>query len=219
MIAVHYLPYDTERFPLAAAAAQALGVGGLERLADVERQRKRQAGAPARLGYADNMRLRARLAALPATHPLHELYNRLVREVVAPAFGGRISYTAAPTFRVHMAGTPSVSTWHRDADVTRRLDYLTGWLAFVDTFDSNGLWIEQHYGAADYQPIPAAYGEIIIFDGALARHGSESNRTAVSRVSLDFRFVPKDLARRGPIADAILASRPPPEAVPAPQSG
>jgi len=207
VISAHYVPYDTRRLPLAGAAAQALGVARLDRLADAERERKRDSGGRPRLGYGDNLRLRARLAALPAAHPLLVLYNRLVREVVAPAFGGSISYNASPTFRVHMAGTPSVSAWHRDADVTGRLDYLTAWVPFVDTFESNGLWVEQHYGAADYQPVPAAYGEVVIFDGALARHGSQPNRTHVSRVSLDFRFVPKDPRRRGAIADAILAGR------------
>jgi ectoine hydroxylase-related dioxygenase (phytanoyl-CoA dioxygenase family) len=208
MISTHYLPYDTGRFPLARAAAQALGVERLDCLAASERERKRQAGRQPVLGYADNMRLRARLAGLPSAHPLLELYDQLVRQVVAPAFGGHISYNASPTFRVHMAGTPSVSTWHRDVDVTGRLDYLTGWVPFVDTFESNGLWLEQHYGAADYQPIPVTYGEVVIFDGALARHGSQPNRTSVSRVSLDFRFVPKDPRGRGPIANSILASRP-----------
>ena len=169
---------------------------------------KDRAGRQPVLGYRDNMRLRDRLAGSTPDHPLLTLYDKLVREVVAPAFGGHISYNATPTFRVHMAGTPSVSAWHRDVDVTGRLDYLTAWLPFVDTFESNGLWLEQHYGAADYQPIPAAYGEVVIFDGALARHGSQPNRTNVSRVSLDFRFTPKDPRRRGPIADNIVAARP-----------
>ncbi len=207
MILAHYIPYDPGRLPLAHAAAQALGVERLGCLAESERARKRESGRQAALGYRDNMRLRARLAALAPDHQLLVLYNKLVREVVAPAFGGSLSYNASPTFRVHMAGTPSVSAWHRDADVTGRLDYLTGWVPFVDTFESNGLWVEQHYGAADYQPIPAAYGEVVIFDGALARHGSQPNQTSTSRVSLDFRFVPKDPGRRGPIADAIMAGR------------
>jgi ectoine hydroxylase-related dioxygenase (phytanoyl-CoA dioxygenase family) len=213
VISAHYIPYETERFPLARAAAEALGVDRLDSLAETERERKRQEGKRPRLGYRDNMRLRAHLAGLEATHPLLVLYNRLVYQVVAPAFGYKISYTASPTFRVHMAGTPSVSDWHRDADVTGRLDYLTGWVPFVDTFESNALWVEQHYGAGDYCPIPAAYGEIVIFDGAMARHGSQPNKTCVSRVSLDFRFVPKNSHHRGPIADSILAGRENPQLV------
>ncbi len=208
MITAHYIPYDTERFPLAPAAALALGVERIDDLAEAERERKRQAGRRPVLGYRDNLRLRGRLADLAPDHPLLSLYGKLVREVVAPAFGSRISYNATPTFRVHLAGTPSVSAWHRDADVTGRLDYLTAWVPFVDTFESNGLWLEQHYGAADYQPVPATYGEAVIFDGALALHGSQPNRTDVSRVSLDFRFTPRDPRQRGPIADSILAARP-----------
>jgi hypothetical protein len=210
MIPVHYLRYDTERFPIADAAAEVLGVERLERLAEAERERKRQGGGRPLLGYRDNIRLRARLAALPADHPVRQIYARIVQHVVAPAFGGHLSYNATPTFRVHMAGTPSVSDWHRDADVTQRLDYLTGWIPFVDTSGSNGLWLEGHYGQADYRPVPAAYGEIVVFDGGLARHGSQPNDTDISRVSLDFRFVPKIATLRGPIANDIFARRPAP---------
>jgi hypothetical protein len=210
VIDVHYIRYDTGRFPLAAAAAGVLGVERLDQLAQAELARKQRAGLPARLGYDDNMRLRARLAALPASHPVRQLYTLIVQRVVAPVFGGHISYTATPTFRVHMAGTPSVSTWHRDADVTGRLDYLTAWLPFVDTAQSCGLWLEQEYGCGDYRPVPVAYGEVVVFDGALARHGSQPNQTTVNRVSLDFRFVPKPRAGSAPVADKLLAGRPPP---------
>jgi hypothetical protein len=210
VIPVHYIRYDTERFPLARAAAKVLGVERLDQLAEAELEGKRRAGLAARLGYDDNMRLRARLAALPASHPVRLLYAQLVQRVVAPEFGGHISYNATPTFRVHMAGTPSVSDWHRDADVTKRLDYLTAWVPFVDTAESCGLWLEQHYGQADYRPVPVAYGEVVVFDGGLARHGSQPNRTGVNRVSLDFRFTPKPAEGRAPVAEKLLAGRPPP---------
>jgi hypothetical protein len=211
VIPVHYIRYDTGRFPIAAAAGRVLGAERLDLLAEAELARKRRAGSvPARLGYDDNMRLRARLAALPPGDPVRRIYTQIVQRVVAPAFGGHISYTATPTFRVHMAGTPSISDWHRDADVTRRLDYLTAWLPFVDTEESCGLWLEGHYGKEDYRPVPVAYGEIVVFDGGLARHGSQPNRTSVSRVSLDFRFTPKPADGRAPVAEMLLAQRPPP---------
>ena len=205
-IVVRHIPFDTERYPLAREGAKALGCTSLERLADEQLERKRSLGERPRLTYQDNLRLRAVLASLPLDHPLMVVYKRLVTEVVAPWFGGRISYTQSPTFRVHMAGTPSVSDWHRDADVTRRVDYLTGWAPFVDTYDENALWVEQTYGGADYAPIPVVYGEVLIFDGALLRHGSQANTTPTSRVSLDFRFA----AKAGSHDHGIFSPRPPP---------
>lgn len=182
------LAFDTERYPLAEAAAAVLGAADLGRLADDELGRLRDAHEREALTNEDSLRLRAKLAALTPAHPLRALYQRLVNEVVAPPFGGRIQVTSKPTFRVHLAGTGSVSAWHRDADVTSRPDYITCWAPFVDTFGTNTLWVERDYGSGDHAPVSVHYGEILLFDGALLEHGSVPNTTEVSRVSMDFRF-------------------------------
>ena len=42
----------------------------------------------------------------------------------------------------------------------------------------------------------ADYGDFFIWDGANLKHGNEINTTGKSRVSLDFRFIPKRLYKK-----------------------
>ena len=198
------IPYSVDRWPFAALAAAVLGVDRLEELAAVERARCGRR----RLTYEDNLRLRAKLSDLPAEHPLKRLYQDFVCRVVAPVFGGRVGMTEHATWRVQMAGTPSVSAWHRDADVTGRPDYLTVWVPFVDTFGGNTLWVEPDYGAGDHAPVPVRYGEALCFDGAMLEHGTVANDTVISRVSMDFRIVPRPIVENGPGDRGVFAGRP-----------
>lgn len=201
------LVYDVERFPFAEVAAAALGVRRLDELAGAVLRRKRQTDPAAGLLNVDNARLAARLTALPDDHPLRGLYHALVQGVVVPACGCRVGYTARPKLRVQLAGTGSVSKWHRDADVTGRPDYVTAWVPFVDTEGTSTVWCETDYGRDDYAPIPVRYGEILLFDAALLRHGSVPNTTTTSRVSMDFRFTPRQPTDATP--DAVLFARRP----------
>ena len=44
---------------------------------------------------------------------------------------------------------------------------------------------------SDYLPMNADVGDFIMWDGANLNHGSEHNTTNKSRVSVDFRVLPK----------------------------
>lgn len=200
--------YDTAAYPFAEiVAAQVFGVP-----ADLARLHERAAallgsGAGEPLGYRDNLELRRRLAEVAIDSDLMATYRRLVEEVVAPLFGGRISFSRKPTFRVHMAGTTGVSNWHTDAEVTGRHDQINAWVPFTDTFATNTIWVERDYGTGDYVPVEVAYGEILLFDGGWLSHGSVPNETDSTRVSADFRFSP--LRDDLPQPDlGILAGRP-----------
>jgi hypothetical protein len=202
------LRFDPGRYPLAEAAAAALGVPSLADIAEAELARKRAVDPEGELTAEDNVRLRDVLGGLPHSHVLKRLYVKLTTEVVSPAFGGRVACNVNPKFRVHLPGTGSVSAWHRDADITRRPDYVTGWIPFVDTFGTNTVWVETDYGRGDHRPIPVRYGEILCFDAAFLSHGSVRNTTGVTRVSMDFRFAPNP--RDGSSPDrGIFADRPP----------
>jgi len=203
------LPYDTDRFPFARLAARALGVGRLEELGSRSLAAKRSRDPSTVLATSDNLRLRACLAGLPDAHPLLALYRRLVREVVAPPFGGWLSVTQRPTFRVHLPGTPGVSGWHRDADVTGRMDYINAWVPFVDAAGTTALHVEPEYDSEEHLPVDVPYGQVLVFDGGLLSHGSVTNTTDRSRVSLDFRFTPwTDDGGQRPTS--VLAARPAP---------
>ncbi len=203
------LPYDTDRFPFARLAARVLGVGTLEELGSRSLAAKRSRDPSTVLAASDNLHLRARLAGLLETHPLIALYRQLVREVVAPSFGGWISVTQRPTFRVHLPGTPGVSRWHRDADVTGRLDYINAWVPFIDAAGTTALHVESEYDSEEYLPVDVPYGQVLVFDGGLLSHGSVTNTTDRSRVSLDFRFTPWT-DDGGQLPTSVLAARPAP---------
>src|SRR5690606_14317032 len=111
-----------------------------------------------------------------------------VRRVLAPRYGGHISYAAHPKMRVHLAGTGSVSDFHCDADVTGRLDQINCYLPFTDVRDGSTLWCEHDYGSNDYAPLNLRYGQALVWDGGRLRHGTVHNDTDLTRVSCDFRF-------------------------------
>lgn len=203
------LDYDTRKFPFAAwLAAVVFKVPSLERLHENWQKHKIARGQSGTLGYDDNLRLRALMQNLDDNSPFYTLYHGFVSNVIASAFGRKISYSSHPKMRVHLAGTSSVSKWHRDVDVTGREDQLNVWLPFTNTEGNNTLWVENDYEGGDHRPIAVPYGKALIFDGGYLSHGTVENDTEVTRVSLDFRFsiVGSDMPDN---ARAVFDGRPP----------
>jgi hypothetical protein len=200
------IEYDTTKFPFAAVlAAQVFGVARIDQLHCSGRQAVAQAG----LGYADNLRLRALMEAQGQDSLFSRLYHLWVARVLAPHYGGRISYSRKPKMRVHLAGTGGVSNFHRDADITERSEQINIYLPFTDVYDTCTVLCEQTYGGADYQPLNLQYGQALLWDGGRLMHGTVPNETATTRVSCDFRFTATDPARvKSPWCD-VLAGRPP----------
>jgi hypothetical protein len=207
IVTARLLRYDTGRYPFAALAGAVFKSRALHQLHVDWLRHKIRRGLPPVLGYADNLSLRKMLQDLDDASPFYAVYNRFVVEVIGAAFGRKISYSAHPKMRVHLAGTPTVSKWHRDADITLRPEQINVWLPFTNAYDSNSLWIETGYGRADYRPVTVAYGQALIFDGGFLSHGTVDNATGDTRVSIDFRFaVQREKLPRA--AQAIFACRP-----------
>lgn len=166
----------------------------------------RQLGRP--LAYRDNLAMRRLMQRLPPESAFYRIYERFTARLMASLFGGRISYSSKPKMRVHLAGTGSVSRWHRDVDVTGRADQINVWLPVTDSFGANSLWVESDYGKGDHQPVTVRYGQALFFDGGCLSHGTVPNDTGVTRVSFDLRFAP--LAERTPnLIARFLGQRPP----------
>jgi hypothetical protein len=179
------LTYDVDRFPFARLVAGALSVS------DPTQLHLERTGADAGvLRYSDNVDLRRELRARLDESTFFDHYRELLRTVVAPLFGTRMAYSRRPQFRVHLAGSPSASAWHTDQQVTGRDDQINVWLPFADTCPANTLWVETDYGRGDYTPISVRYGQMLLFDGGRLAHGTVSNTSALTRVSMDFRFAP-----------------------------
>lgn len=183
------LRYDTRRFPFAAVLRRdVFRVADLARLHDAVRRRRERAGRPARATSYDNVTAGSIIADQPADADLWRLYHGFMLRVLAPWVGRSISYTSHPKTRVHLADTASVSSFHHDICVTKRIDQVNVWLPFTDVDGAATLWLESDYGRGDFQPIAVRYGELLVFDGGYLGHGSVRNSTDTTRVSFDLRF-------------------------------
>jgi hypothetical protein len=201
--------YDLAEFPFIAILERLVfKAHPLTALHHYWRRSKVRRGNAADLGYSDNLALRALMQSLPDDSPFFRLYHRFAHQVVSPLFGGGISYSKRPKMRIHLAGTTSVSSWHRDTDVTHRGDQINVFLPFTSCFGTNTLWCESDYGAKDYAPIRLEPGEAFLFDGGFLDHGTVANETDVTRCSLDFRFAPTRPVLVPPWS-RILSGRPP----------
>lgn len=123
---------------------------------------------------------------------INPLYLAFLSEHIMPLFGipvGELVYQKIPTFRIHLIGNVSVGEWHRDSAYNHDESETNIWLPFVNTYDTNTVWIESEEGKADYSSYPVKYGEALIFNGAKLTHGNKINQTPDTRVSIDFRVV------------------------------
>jgi hypothetical protein len=187
------LLYDTQTYQFSEIISKILNCSTLNKLHVKEYlKNKDDAVTESRVFSFDyNMMLRQKLKNIGDAHPFYKLFHTWVQNEFCKEFGNKISYNSHPTFRVHMAGTPSVSAWHTDYEVTGRKDQITVWVPITNAFDSNTIHVETDYGKGDYKPVNVNYGEALLFDGNCLSHGSISNHTNFTRVSFDFRFTPK----------------------------
>jgi hypothetical protein len=181
------IEYDTQRYPFQKVLEALFKVPVLSQL----HQYWLEKTAKTSLAYEDNLMLRKKMQELKDDALFYKVYHHWITQVLSPHYGGHVSYSAHPKMRVHLAGTGSVSTFHRDVDITGREHQINCYLPFTDVFDTNTLWVETDYGLQDYQPINLKYGQAILWDGGFLMHGTVTNETSFTRVSCDFRFQPK----------------------------
>lgn len=205
---VEFLEYDIAKYPFAAVLSAELDVLDLGRLHEKVQTELEAFGESRQLDSRDNQAQREKLSAMRPESNFYKILYPFLCNVLKPRFSGPMSYTSPPVFRVHMPKTPSVSAWHRDAQVTGRDDQITLWMPFVDTYESNTIWVEKTYGTRDFAPISVRHGQAILLDTGFLEHGSVANLTDTTRVSIDLRLsAPK--GKREPIIQKILANRPP----------
>lgn len=191
--------YDPVRWPFAEAMCELLGVASLEELpvGDVS--------DPLVASHV-NRDFRRMLASSPLDRPFFDVYRSFVGEWITQLFGSRISHTERPVLRVQIAHSPSISAPHRDVDYTSRWDYLNAWLPMVDVPAETAIRVESSYGSGVMRPHPVRHGEVLLFDGGALEHFSPANTTSRPRVSMDFRFAPRQPSR---LMRRLLSARPP----------
>ena len=123
-------------------------------------------------------------------------YEVFIREVVAPLCGDEsgVVFQCPPTLRVHMPGRVGTIKLHCDADFDRHESgEINFWVPFTAVSGNNSLFVESSPGAGDYSSFNLAPGEGVRFDGNRCRHFTNANDTEQTRVSIDFRVIPKSL--------------------------
>ena len=125
---------------------------------------------------------------------LRACYLRLLQEVVVPQLPDPDGwlYQLEPNLRCHLPGTGrQLVLRHCDADYLHQPHELNFWLPCTPAFGTNTLWVESAPGRADYRPMELRVGELLRFYGHQCDHYSVPNESGATRLSLDFRVVPR----------------------------
>jgi len=64
-------------------------------------------------------------------------------------------------------------------------------IALTDMYDTNSIWKESYPRLGDYKPITLKSGDVYCFCGNLCEHFNKINKTSKTRISMDFRILPK----------------------------
>ena len=125
-----------------------------------------------------------------------ETYMNFLREYIKPRFKEEIVYQKIPTFRVHLPNNVSVGEFHKDknyrneewAEKVREINY---YVPLTMAYDTNTIWTESEEDKGDFKPMNSNYGECIEWEASKLTHGNKDNLTSETRVSFDFRVIPK----------------------------
>ena len=116
-------------------------------------------------------------------------YRKFVLFLQGP-IGEELIFQKKPTFRIHLPGNLSVGNYHRDRDYAHPIEEINVWVPLTQATKTATIWMESEYEQNDFQPKELEIGEFLIFDSAL-KHGNEINGEGYTRVSFDFRVIPK----------------------------
>jgi len=181
------LTYDTQKYPFRKHVTNLLKIISLEQLHEF--------ALPSDLQYhtketGDKTSLHKRFYDQVKDSAFMDCYITFIHEIVKPYFGWEIVYQAQPTFRIQFVNNRAVEP-HRDADYNHPIQELNWWLPVTNTFGTNSIWIESKRGKRDYHPERVNYGEVLLFSGADLMHCNKTNDSGITRVSFDFRAMPR----------------------------
>ena len=120
-------------------------------------------------------------------------YYLFIRDILFKEINETCYFQSSPGFRVSQPGSVAVTTWHADGD-SKNLHppgEINIFLPLTKCYGNNTIWLETKPGLKDYHPIKLEVGEALIFDGNNCVHGNYNNDTMHTRISFDFRLMPK----------------------------
>jgi hypothetical protein len=125
----------------------------------------------------------------------YNVYRSFLADVVLPFIGEDLIYQRIPSFRIHLPDNVAVGEFHRDRDYAHGEGEINFWLPVTPAWDTNSVWIESREGAEDFRPYDVDVGQVLVFDGVNLAHGNRLNETGKTRVSFDFRVIPRSQYR------------------------
>lgn len=127
-----------------------------------------------------------------------EAYRHFIQDVVAPLVGDPLGvvFQCPPTVRCQLPSSRPLGQQHRDDQYEgHQGEEINFWLPLTRVWGNNTLHVESSPGKADFRPLELQYGEFFRFDGGQCEHFTKANDTGSTRVSLDFRVIPRSVWR------------------------
>ena len=119
-------------------------------------------------------------------------YYNFARYIQSSLFTKELIIQRLPTLRVQFPDNLSVGEYHRDSDYNHPKEEINVWVPLTKSINTAALHIEKNAFSEEYSPINVGYGQFIVFD-SLLKHGNEINKEKYTRISFDFRVIPKDI--------------------------
>jgi hypothetical protein len=124
------------------------------------------------------------------------IYKDFLTNYIKPRFNEEIVFQKIPTFRVHLPGNISVGEFHkdkhyRDENWAEKVQELNYFLPLTKAYGTNTIWTETEEDLGDFQEIRANVGDCIEWSATKLTHCNKKNITRRTRVSFDFRVIPK----------------------------
>jgi hypothetical protein len=201
------ISYDCTSFPFRRAVMECLGLASAQddhaQMLALDAMRKlegRASSAAARAHGSGSAywykRWHSKEADLrDAQRAFDSIYIRFLREIVLPHFSDPtgILFQRRPTFRCHIPPEEGelCGNVHRDADYGHQTAETNWWLPITNTSSANTLMAESAPGLGDFSPFVLDYGGVVRFWGAQCAHYTVARAGAPTRVSIDFRVVPR----------------------------
>lgn len=177
--------YDVDKYPFVYWIEKILGMTPLDKIHETLDQ------YPPIVVHETDQTTKLHKQYYSKQHLLLPLFEQFVGQVVRPLFTEEILYQAKPSFRCQFPNNLSVGAFHKDSDYGHHEQEINFFIPVTKCFKTNAMWIESSPNSEDYIPVNLNVGQMLVFNGANLGHGNKLNKTGLTRVSFDFRVLPK----------------------------
>jgi len=124
-----------------------------------------------------------------------DCYDRFVKNEIKSKLDSNTEFLVQqfPSFRVQTPNSKAIHKWHYDSDEDHGhpIGEINVQIPITVMYDTSATWIESIPGMSNFAPMNMFPGQYSIFNGNKCTHGNKKNETGITRVSFDFRIIPK----------------------------